>query len=367
MEENTQPTAGQDAAQPATPNVPSAAGAQDAAPAADDQSATSAIPALDAEYKESDIFAWANNLYQYKDQLQIELFLINKNNVLYRTKLAEELDKQLQPLFINNILDFVLQGAGEGLVVRGFEDAEAEENVLQRTRWQNVEKLMEVMHWIRTQEEEMELFIEEEHDLKRMKAILARGTHPALRPFYIIKQLPRAQILKGEGAWMAHNKTFLPMDAATLRIPAGNELLIIDQDLYVFNQQKLDRLFGYNAKKNSIAEQKVREITEQYKLAFADGNDMQTIVKGNKPLINKLQKVEVSPELKQDQIMTHAEDMAVDLMQDDSGAIIIEDAKDMMKFVNLINDDYIESPLTGERYEIKSKKVLKPDADQDTV
>lgn len=322
-----------------------------------------AIPALDAEYQPSDIFVWANNLYQYKGQLEVELFLINKNNVMYRTKLAEELDKQLQPLFIDNILDFVLKGAGEGLVVRGFEDAEEEENVLQRTQWQNIEKLMEVMHWIRTQEEEMELFIEEEHDLKRMKAVMARGTHPQLQPFYIIKQLPRAQILKGEGAWMAMNKTFLPMDAATLRIPAANELLILDQDIYVFNQQKLDSLFGYNAKKNSIAEKKVEEITAQYSLAFAEGNDMQTLVKGNRALVNKLQKLEVNPELKQDQVMTHAEDVGIDLMQDDSGAIIIEDTKDMMKFVNLINDDYVESPLTGQRYEIRNKKILKPDDD----
>jgi hypothetical protein len=334
---------------------------------ADDTAATAAVPALDAEYKASDIFAWANNLYQFKEQLQIELFLINKNNVMYRTKLADELDKQLQPLFLNGVLDYVLKGAGEGLVVRGFEDAEAEENVLQRLPWQNVEKLMEVMHWIRTQEEEMELFIEEEHDLKRMKAVLARGTHPALPPFYIIKLLPRAQILKGEGAWMSMNKVFMPMDAATLRIPAGNELLVLEQDLYVFNQQKLDRLFGYNAKKNSIAEKKVEAITSQYKLVFAEGNDMQTLVKGNKPLINKLQKLEISPDIKQENLMTHGEDLGIDLMQDDNGAIIIEDAKDLMKFVNLLNDDYVESLLTGQRYEIKNKKLLKLDDNEEAA
>jgi hypothetical protein len=34
-------------------------------------------------------------------------------------------------------------------------------------------------------------------------------------------------------------------------------------------------------------------------------------------------------------------------------------AKDLTVFVNLLNDDYIESDLTGLRYEIKSKKPLK--------
>ena len=82
------------------------------------------------EYKESDVFAWANNLVQYKDELTIELFLINKNYVVYRTNMAKELDKQLEPLFIDQMLDYVLEGAAEGLIVRTFEEAEAEQKAL---------------------------------------------------------------------------------------------------------------------------------------------------------------------------------------------------------------------------------------------
>ena len=318
--------------------------------------------AADEEYEASDVFAWANNLYQYKDQLEIELFLINKNNVMYRTKLAAELDKQIQPLFIDGILDYVLTGAGEGLIVRSFEEAEAEENVLQRTRWKNVENLAEVMHWIRHQEEEMELFIDQEHDLKRMKGIMARCTHPSVpTPFYIIKQLPRAQMLKGDGAWMAMGKVFVPFDAgAALKIPSDNQLLIIDQDLYVFSQPKLRSLFGYDAKKNSIAAQKVAAIQEKFKLVFDGEQDLQSLVKGNKALINKLQKLELSEDIRQDKVIDHAEELEVDLLTDSSGAIIIEDAKDLARFVNLINDDYVESNLTGLRYEIRSKRPLKP-------
>ncbi len=57
--------------------------------------------------------------------------------------------------------------------------------------------------------------------------------------------------------------------------------------------------------------------------------------------------------------MNHAEEMGIDLMQDDAGSIIIMDSRDLTKFVNLLNDDYYESPMTGQRYEIKSKKPLK--------
>jgi hypothetical protein len=318
----------------------------------------------DEPYIPTDVFAWANNLYQYKNQLKMELFLINKNNVLYSTKLEKELEKQFQPLFLTNMLEYILEGAAEGLVVRGFEDAEAENNVLQRTRWKNVDKLVEVMHWIRTQEGEIAQFVEEEHDLKRIKAVMARCSHEGMNngePFYIIKALPRAQMMKGEGSWMVSGKVFMPFqDAVALKIPADNQLLVLGQDLYVFSQPKLTSLFGYDIKKNSIAEQKVAAIQEKFDLVFAEGEDMQSMVKGNKGLINKLQKLELTEEVTKEKIIDQGEELDVALMTDDNGAIIIENVKDLARFLNLVNDDYVESNMTGIRYEIKSKKPLKP-------
>ncbi len=92
---------------------------------------------------------------------------------------------------------------------------------------------------------------------------------------------------------------------------------------------------------------------------------LNSLVEGKKSIIKKLQKLD--PKLvKQEDLISHAEEMGVDLMQDDSGAIILMDDKDAAKFVNLLNDDYVESPLTGQRYEIVNKKALRlvePDTD----
>ncbi|HLZ15154.1 MAG TPA: Kiwa anti-phage protein KwaB-like domain-containing protein [Candidatus Saccharimonadales bacterium] len=322
------------------------------------------IADTDGDYQESDVFAWANNLFEYKEELTLELFWINKNNVVYRTKLDPALHKQLQPLFIDNTLDYVLDGAEHGMVVRSYEDGKAEGGVLQRVPWKRVEKLKEVMYWVRSAEEEIELFTDEEHDLKRIKGALVRVTHPKMKePFYIAKALSGGQMLKGEGTWMVAGKVFKPFQAAALKIPAEAHMLILEQDLYIFNQAKLDRLFSYDARKNSLAERKVREIEEHYKLSFAEGIDLQSAVAGNKALVNKLQKIEIG-QLTQEQIIDHAEEIGVELMVDDSGAIIIMNPKDLAKFVNLLNDDYMESALTGERYEIIKKRPLKP-ADTD--
>ena len=316
--------------------------------------------------KESDVFAWANNLVQFKDELNIELFLINKNYVVYRTNLAKELDKQLEPLFIDQMLEYVLEGAAEGLIVRTFEEAEAEQKVLQRTHLSNVDKCREVLNWLKTQEHEIELFVEEEHDFKRIKGLMARVSHPQLKqPFYVFKVLPQSNIMRGKTGWMLRSGGFKAFDAdAAVRIPVEPQLLLLDQDLFIFNQTRLKQLFNYDAKEASIAKQKIAEIEANYRLSFDAGLDMNTLIKGKNSLIKKLQKIEPGL-VKQEELMNHAGELEIDLMEDESGRIIIIDDKDLSKFINLLNDDYHESALTGQRYEIVKKKLLKPDGDED--
>lgn len=319
-------------------------------------------------YQETDVFAWANNLVQYKDELKIELFFISKNYVLYRTAMVEGLKKQLEPIFIDDLLDFVLEGAEKGLIVRGFEDAEAESNVLQRTQVFKVEKLRETLGWLHTQEREIVLFKDEEHDINHMKGVLARVSHPEMdKPFYLAKVLPKSQVMKGKQGWMLRADKFVPFDAeAALRLPTDPQLLVIDQDLYVFSQSKLKTLFGYDAKEASIAEAKVREIMDVYGLSFPEGVGMNALLKGKKQLIQKLQKLEVG-KVSQEKAIEYAEDMDLELMPDDQGKIIIMDEKDLTTFVNIINEDYWESPLTGERYEIIKKRPLKVKDDETEV
>ena len=312
-------------------------------------------------YEETDIFAWANNLVQYIDDLTITLYFFSKNYVPYRLKLGGEVTKQLRPLFLDEILEFVLGGIDKGLIIRGFEEAEKEENVLQRTKIKNIDKLSEVLNWLKHQQANIETFKDEDHDLKRMKGVIAYCSHPDMKgSFCLIKNLPTSQIMKGHTSWMLQGGIFKPFDTlSAIKIPADNQLLALGQDLFVFNQSRLKSLFGYDAKAASIAAKKVLEIEANFKLSFAEGVSLQSLLKGKGATIQKLQKIEPSL-VKQQDLIDHSEEIGVDLMTDDSGAIIIMDDKDLTKFVNLLNDDYMESPMTGQRYEIIKKRLLKP-------
>jgi hypothetical protein len=146
-------------------------------------------------------------------------------------------------------------------------------------------------------------------------------------------------------------------------MPTDNQVLIVDKDIFVFNQPKFEKLFNYEYKKQLLADQKVEEIEKQFNLSFPDGLDLQSLVRERKKIVNKLQKMEIGA-VTQEQAVEYADSMQLELMTDDNGAIIIMDGNDLDIFVNLINEDYITSEITGKRYEIKSKKLLdEPDGE----
>lgn len=328
--------------------------------------AETTLPAETVIDQEIDIFTWTNNLTQHIDSLVIDVFFFSKNFVPYKVALGGEIERQLRAVFIDGIVDYVLNGLDKGLIVRGFEDAENEAGVLQKTYVANIDKFAYLQSWIEGQHGPIEAFVPKDMDITKMKGVMAYCHHPGLpQSFFIVKSLPSSQVMKGANAWLMRDDEISPFgQLSAVKIPMDNQLLVIDNDLFVFNQSKLKSLFGYDAKAAFVAQQKVVEIEEKFKLAFADGADLQSMVFGKPSTIKKLQKLDVEA-VSQADILAHAEEMGVDLLTDELGAIIIMDDKDLVRFVNLINDDYVESGMTGQRYEIISKRPLKIKADEE--
>lgn len=308
----------------------------------------------------TDIFLWANNTDGIKNELDVEFFLFNKNYTPYSTHFASDLNAQIKPLFLFDLINFVNMGAGTGLSVRDFELSDGEENVLLRTDLAKVGRAETLIHLIEKERHDIVEFSQEEHEFKRIKGIVARFTHKEnpKKAFYAIKAISQGQVLNGATSWEFREGKFGAFQADVgLKMPTDNQVLIINKDIFVFNQAKFEKLFNYDYKKQALADQKVAEIEKQYKLSFPDGLDLQSLVRDRKKIVNKLQKMEIGG-VTQEQAVGYADEMQLELMTDDNGAIIIMDGNDLDMFVNLINEDYIVSEITGKRYEIKSKKLL---------
>jgi hypothetical protein len=316
---------------------------------------------MESETREvTDIFLWANNVDAIKKELDVEFFLFNKNYTPYSTQFGSELNAQIKPLFLFDYINFVNLGAGTGLSTRDYELSDGEENVLLRTDLEKVGRAETLIHLIEHERHDIVEFSEEEHEFKRIKGIVARFTHKDApeKAYYSIKAIQQNNVLKGATAWEFKEGRFGSFQADVgLKVPEDNQVLIIDKDIFIFNQSKFEKLFQYEYKKQVLADKRVEEIENHYKLSFPDGLDLQTLVREKKGVVNKLQKLEVGA-ISQEQAIDYADTMGLDLMTDDAGAIIILDGSDLTKFVNLINEDYITSEITGKRYEIKSKKLL---------
>ncbi len=326
----------------------------------DEQKLEQAAAENTEEQQQTDIFLWANLADMNKDKLNIDLYLFTKGYTVYATNYAKELKAQLKVLFLYDMISTVQTGAATGMMVRDFESAAAEENVLERTSLDKVEHAQEVIEQIAFGEEGLEVFTEGDHEFKKVKGIIARFSIEGSEPFYVVKQLPQSQVLKGATAWVFNGNNFEPFGAdAGLRIAPDNQVLIAGTDIFAFSEPKFISLFGYDAKKFAIAEEKIAEIEKHFKLKFPEGMTFDALVRDNRPLVNKLQKIDPTL-VTQDQIVEQAENMELELMTDDAaGAIIIMDSKDASKFVNLLDDSYMTSDMTGIKYEIKGKKELR--------
>ncbi|MBM3210245.1 DUF4868 domain-containing protein [Candidatus Saccharibacteria bacterium] len=310
----------------------------------------------------TDIFLWANHADAIKNNFDVEFFLFNKNYTPYATRFSTELASQIKPLFLFDYINFVTLGAGTGLSVREYEQYNGEENTLLKTTTDKVGRAETLLHLIEKERHDIVEFSEEEHEFKRIKGIVARFTlkDEPNRTFYSVKALQQSSVLKGATAWEFREGAFGSFKAEVgLKVPSDNQVLIIGKDIFAFNPAKFETLFQYEYKKLAVADEKSKEISEKYDLAFADGLDLESLVREKKKVLNKLQKLEVG-EITQEQALEYADEMELDLMVDDNGAIIIMDGNDLDTFINLINEDYITSQVTGKRYEIKSKKLLSP-------
>ena len=319
----------------------------------------------------TDIFHWANAADRNKDKLEVDLFLFTKGFTVYATQYDASLKQQLKVLFLYDMIAETQTGAATGLAVRDIEHIDRAENVLLRADLDKVEHAQEVIEQIAFGEETLETFNENDHEIRKVKGMIARFTPPKVEgqdvtPFYVVKLLAASQVMLGASAWLFRGSSFGQFEAeAGLKVTPDNQVLIAGSSIFAFSESKFERLFGYSAKKYAIADEKIREIEANFKIKLPDGLTLSDLARENKPLINKLQKVDPTMTT-QDKLLEQSEIMDLELMTDDAtGQIILMDAKDAGKFVDLLSDDYLTSEMTGIKYISRSKKPLHDDGKAD--
>ena len=310
---------------------------------------------------EFDVFQWANSVDEVKNNISVELFLFNKNYTPYKVRYSDVLMQTIRSMFMLEAVEFVIKEADKGLECREYELSDGEDKVIYRIDLEKVGRAETLIHLIENEYKDIAFFTDNEYEFKRIKGIVAKFTYPGdegQKTFYIAKGLAARSALKAKLSWELNGESFEPLTAdVAIKVPEGNETAIVDGNIVIFNQSKFEKLFQYDYKQQVISEQKAKELQDAYSLSFPEGLTLNALLEDKKPLVKKLQAVEIG-EMKQDQLLDYADEMQLELMTDDDGKIIIMDDKDLNMFVNLLSEDYFVSPVNGRRYEIKSKKLL---------
>lgn len=205
----------------------------------------------------TDIFLWANQTDAVKNELTLELFVFNKNYTPYAVNVSKNLDTQIRAMFVYDLVNTVTFGAGTGMSVRDFELSEAEENVLLRTDLEKVGRAETLIHLIEKERNDIVQFSETEHEFKRIKGIVLKATRPDGSHFYVAKSVQQSGVLLGAVSWQLSGGTFAAFEPEIgVKLPTDNQVLIVNKDIFVFNQPKFEKLFQYEYKKQLIADQK---------------------------------------------------------------------------------------------------------------
>ena len=312
-----------------------------------------------------DVFQWANQIEEYKNNVSCELFLFNKNYTPFKVRYSDKLTASVKAMFMMEAVSYVTKEADKGLEQREYEESDGESHVVYRTDLSNVVRAESLIHLIEKEYKDIEYFNDggSGSEFKKIKGIIAKfsylGGDEGNKVFYIAKGIAGSSALKGATSWELNGESFEPFAAElALKMPEDNQVAIVDKNVVIFNQSKFENLFQYDYKAQMLADAKAKEILEKYKLTLDEGLTLNDLLQDKKPLAKKLQDIDIQSAMNQKQLIEYCDEMQLELMSDEDDSIIIQDDKDLTMFVNLINEDYYISPVNGLRYEIKSKKLL---------
>ena len=312
-----------------------------------------------------DVFQWANQIEEYKNNISCELFLFNKNYTPFKVRYSDKLTASVKAMFMLEAVSYINKEADKGLEQREYEESDGESHVVYRTNLENVTRAESLINLVEKEYKDIEYFNDggSGSEFKKIKGILAKfsylGGDEGNKVFYIAKGIAGSSALKGATSWELNGESFEPFAAElALKMPEDNQVAIVDKNVIIFNQSKFVNLFQYDYKAQMLADAKAKEINDKYKLTLEEGLTLNDLLQDKKPLAKKLNDIDIPNAMSQKQVIEYCDEMQLELMSDENDSIIIQDDKDLAMFINLINEDYYVSPVNGLRYEIKSKKLL---------
>lgn len=319
----------------------------------DSQAAT-----VDRKEPTADVFAWANNIMADREDYAVQLFFLSKNAVVYSLNNAQTTKDRLRVLFLDGLMEAVFDTAEHGGQARRYEDTIRDDGNIAWMALEKVARADQTIGWLEEHPTEVDRFTAAEHDLKRQAGIFAKFTKDGSPTFYIFKAFDPAKAPIGKQDFVMNGDSveLLRADAA-FKIDPKDQVLIIGADVFVFDQGKFEKLFNLKPHQLAVANRNGAIIDERFNLSMPLlVKEIGILAQQMPAAVKKLS--EVDPHLMSpDQVNEAIEEFDIELMHDDDGKLILMDAKDVIRFLDILSDNYVHGS-SGADYLAKSKKLL---------
>ena len=121
-----------------------------------------------------DVFHWANEIDEIKNNVSVELFLFNKNYTPYRVRYSDQLTTSVKALFLQEATSYIIKEADKGLECREYEKSDGEDKVIYRTQLTKVGRAETLIHLIEHEYRNIESMSDHLDEFKKIsQAIIA--------------------------------------------------------------------------------------------------------------------------------------------------------------------------------------------------
>lgn len=128
--------------------------------------------------------------------------------------------------------------------------------------------------------------------------------------------------------------------------------------LFILNKDRFQRIFQYFEMVRQVAIQTISTIKTHIPIANFD--EFETVCHGNVNILAKLRNISQSPYIHSVTpvaIKDTIERLNIDVAINDDDTLVF-DPKKKWEFFRLLEDGYLQSPMTGQNYEVNSKRVI---------
>jgi hypothetical protein len=137
-----------------------------------------------------------------------------------------------------------------------------------------------------------------------------------------------------------------------------------DGTMYIFNKHNFEKIFRFFELVTKTAAQTLATIKAHVPIANFD--DLEKACSGHLQMQAKLKNIAGKPYLKKMKIadikklLKHFPNLGLKTVQKNGKEMLVFDPKDKWALLRLLDDDYLDSVLTGEKYEVTGKRPFQP-------